>query len=1216
MNNQTYSNPFRYIIQSLLLCWFVFYAVCLQAQCPTGNISLKTQAEVDNFIIQYPNCTELDRLDVTQGTDIVNVNGLRNLTKINGDLNITHNPVLTDLSGFNNIKSTGYLWIANNSSFTDLNAFPELENAYWLVVNDHVNLETISGFNKLQSVTNLSFKNNSILTSASEINALTQVSGVFEIENNPMLEYINFATNLTQIGGNTSLIANNVLQELVTMDGITSINGRLNISNNSSLSNLSAFSSLSTINGQLIIEGNTVLKNIFGIQNLAPSSINTLLKIVNNPVLSFCDLPNLCSYLANPSSSHPRNISGNAGNCASEQAVTDACNAVLEGDACSDAINIAGLFGHPVGEVQSTGAYTTQGYDGIGDPSIGPECFGQGMNTIWFTFVGDGQRYALRSNYCGEFVDAKGALYSGDCSNLVFIICHNNISISDEDPDANFYIEFDTEIGVTYHLMVEAGNEGEFCLAVTKLAEPCNVSIPDPNFNNYLLNNTEINTNGDSFIQCMEAEIFNGSINCPFKDISDLTGIEAFVNLSRLDCGGNKLTNLDLSKNINLQELAAGSNNLNTLNLTNCNILERVYIENNNLTQLQLSTNVNLKLLHCQINQLLSLELSNNANLNELVCNNNKLTALNLKNGNNTSISSIKSNNNPDLTCIQVDDAAYSTSNWIGGNFIFDSQHHFKEDCGAPNDGEYCINSITIENMFGHAEGETQSSGLYSAEGYNNLNDPNFGHDCISQVLSPTIWFHFTGDGFRYSIKSSSCGQISDPAGALYEGNCANLSAVVCDNDISTSDVDPDANFYFEFMTEPGKEYNLMVQVSLSGEFCLEVTKLGEECLVNIPDGNFKSYLVNNNEINTNGDQEIQCKEAEKYIGSINCSALGIKSLIGVEAFINLVSLDCGNNQLTTLNLNRNTNLNNLYCGNNQLTSLTLDSLPQLGILQCSGNSLASLKVSANPWLYNLDVRDNNIKTLNLSLNQSLVEINVSSNDLKYLNLANGNNEAMTNVQTNNNPDLTCIQVDNPVYCLENWLGVNYTFDSQQMFNTFCTPCINDNEITANFLFASSACSGDDVRIIEYGVLDSIPEQINFSWDFGNGQTSNERDPIVKYSEPGTFTVTLELTNIECPLSIQKSIEILPCFKQNNVNKYASVFPNPTTGLFNLKINLPEEENVSVSIYNVQGREIWRKYYDQENNIQEKIDGLTNGIYIVKVQYSYGAECIKIIILD
>ena len=48
---------------------------------------------------------------------------------------------------------------------------------------------------------------------------------------------------------------------------------------------------------------------------------------------------------------------------------------------------------------------------------------------------------------------------------------------------------------------------------------------------------------------------------------------------------------------------------------------------------------------------------------------------------------------------------------------------------------------------------------------------------------------------------------------------------------------------------------------------------------VNIPDANFKAYLVGNSSINTNMDSEIQVSEAGVFTGVINCPGNNISDL-------------------------------------------------------------------------------------------------------------------------------------------------------------------------------------------------------------------------------------------------------------------------------------------------------------------------------------------------
>ena len=75
-----------------------------------------------------------------------------------------------------------------------------------------------------------------------------------------------------------------------------------------------------------------------------------------------------------------------------------------------------------------------------------------------------------------------------------------------------------------------------------------------------------------------------------------------------------------------------------------------------------------------------SLDLSKNIHLDTLYCNKNKLRTLNLKNGNNKNFYSKISDfsDNPDLTCIQVDNAEYSNANWVT---IKDENAQYNNDC-------------------------------------------------------------------------------------------------------------------------------------------------------------------------------------------------------------------------------------------------------------------------------------------------------------------------------------------------------------------------------------------------------------------------------------------------------------------------------------------------------------------------------------------------------
>jgi len=207
---------------------------------------------------------------------------------------------------------------------------------------------------------------------------------------------------------------------------------------------------------------------------------------------------------------------------------------------------------------------------------------------------------------------------------------------------------------------------------------PCIVNIPDANFKAALVGNPMINTNGDTEIQCYEAAAYAGYLSVYGQGIADLTGIEAFVNMTNFDAGSNDLTAVDLSQNTKLIMLYLDWNQLTSLDVSALADLEYLYCQNNFvLSTLDVSQNSSLQNLDCNFNQIETLNVSNNGSLTNLQCQNNALTHLNVKNGNNISLF-IMATENPDLNCIEVDDVAWSTANWSNN---VDNPVAFSEDC-------------------------------------------------------------------------------------------------------------------------------------------------------------------------------------------------------------------------------------------------------------------------------------------------------------------------------------------------------------------------------------------------------------------------------------------------------------------------------------------------------------------------------------------------------
>ena len=166
-----------------------------------------------------------------------------------------------------------------------------------------------------------------------------------------------------------------------------------------------------------------------------------------------------------------------------------------------------------------------------------------------------------------------------------------------------------------------------------------------------------------------------------YCSVNQITSIDLSANtaLSYLGCKDNQLASIDVSNNTALTYLACWYNQLTSLDVSANTALTSLICEGNQLTSLVVSQNTALELLNCSGNQLTSLDVSVNTSLTFLRCNSNLLTSLELRNGNNINTSIFYSVGNPNLTCIDVDDASWSATNWTNIDF----QHYFSNDCNA-----------------------------------------------------------------------------------------------------------------------------------------------------------------------------------------------------------------------------------------------------------------------------------------------------------------------------------------------------------------------------------------------------------------------------------------------------------------------------------------------------------------------------------------------------
>jgi hypothetical protein len=313
--------------------------------------------------------------------------------------------------------------------------------------------------------------------------------------------------------------------------------------------------------------------------------------------------------------------------------------------------------------------------------------------------------------------------------------------------------------------------------------------------------------------------------------------------------------------------------------------------------------------------------------------------------------------------------------------------------------------------------------------------------------------------------------------------------------------------------------------------------------IVTIPDANFKTALLTDPNINTNGDAEIQVSEAAAYTGAFNITSRSIASLTGIEAFTALTLLDCGSNLLSSIDVSANTALTNIQCDYNQLTNLNVSNNAALTILECNVNNLTSLNISANKLLRTLKCGNNQLTNLNVSANTALYYFDCNFNQLTSLDVSSNlalfylfcSNNQLTSLDVLNNSVL------NVLYCHDNQLSSLDVSANTALKYFYCS----NNQLTSlnmqnghNFRFISFFAIGNtSLTCIK---VDSV--------GFMNTNFANTIDPWASF-------------NVSCTVSIP----------QYTFNNFVTAYPNPTTGILNLS------DFCNVLIIDIKGKLILEK---------------------------------------
>ncbi|WP_430409787.1 T9SS type A sorting domain-containing protein [Kordia sp.] len=316
------------------------------------------------------------------------------------------------------------------------------------------------------------------------------------------------------------------------------------------------------------------------------------------------------------------------------------------------------------------------------------------------------------------------------------------------------------------------------------------------------------------------------------NDVLDTSvDLSALVNLEYLYIDDAALTSLDLSNNSNLLEFAIGITPLTELNLSNNPVLDDVSIFETDLSQLNFSgcaSLTNLVISYCP--SLISLDVSQNTLLDIFRFDNNVLmpfldlstntalidvrardnTALEtiyIKSGSNTNLGqNFRVKDNPALTCVEVDDVAWSNTFWGFGTDYFSG---FNASCTPTNDD--CSQAVPI-TLAQPASGTTLSA-------TNSTNTPSCQEDGIT-ILD--VWYEFVAPPSGSVTMTISAGSLV--AKIAFYNSCSDAQPLFCEEgELAVENLTPNTTYYLQVWLEANTMNRDATPENENGGFVLNV---------------------------------------------------------------------------------------------------------------------------------------------------------------------------------------------------------------------------------------------------------------------------------------------------------------------------------------------------------------------------------------------------------
>lgn len=327
----------------------------------------------------------------------------------------------------------------------------------------------------------------------------------------------------------------------------------------------------------------------------------------------------------------------------------------------------------------------------------------------------------------------------------------------------------------------------------------------------------------------------------------------------------------------------------------------------------------------------------------------------------------------------------------------------------------------------------------------------------------------------------------------------------------------------------------------------LTITSASFGQIVNIPDANFKIYLIQFSGADTNNDGEIQVTEATNFTGNMEPNGFNITDLTGIQAFTNITYLDAGSNLLSTIDVSNNTALTHLDVALNNLSTIDVSLISGLTYLDVFSNNLSTLNVSTNPSLTFLDCSAN----INLNaINQSAPNVGVNFTYNPVLEYFDFRYTGFTKLSIYNHNSLA------EIYCDNSLLLDSVTLVNLSALTTFScdnSPLFNSLDFVNLSALTTLSCSNTSIASVPINQLPALEELMCFDNPNLTSLDCSTNNSLINIdasdSNLNSISLPSSIVYLDCSSNNLSSIElngspslsVLDC-SSNNLNSLTTVW--------------------------------------------------------------------------